>query len=339
MTVLTTPYAGDTDFDRQQPFRVVRAPAPVLGPARAVARQIQRLVAETGARLVVLDPVLPLGLLGHRLGCPYAVVVHGAELSVPGRLPGGRALARRVLDSARLVVAAGKFAAAEARRVSAGVPTVVVPPGVDIERFRPFDGDRAAVRARYRLPEDGPLVVAVGRLVPRKGFDTLIAATALLAPTHAGMTVAVAGNGRDRDRLARLVAATGAPVRLVGRVGDAALPELIGAADVFAMPCRSRWSGLEQEGFGIVFMEAAACGVPQIAGDSGGAAEAVAHGETGFVLRRPDDPEAVAAALRLLLGDADLRRRMGEASRRRAVDEFSYDLLARRLAGALAPLE
>ncbi|MGH9279703.1 MAG: glycosyltransferase family 4 protein, partial [Acidimicrobiales bacterium] len=95
--MLTTPYAGDTAFDRDQPFRVVRSSERVLGPAPTVVDQVRRLVDETGARLVVLDPALPLGLAGGRLGCPYAVVVHGAELSIPSRLPGGRALMRRVL--------------------------------------------------------------------------------------------------------------------------------------------------------------------------------------------------------------------------------------------------
>jgi phosphatidylinositol alpha-1,6-mannosyltransferase len=102
------------------------------------------------------------------------------------------------------------------------------------------------------------------------------------------------------------------------------------------MLCRNRWAGLEQEGFGIVFLEAAACGVPQVAGDSGGAAEAVADGETGLVVRRPDDPAEVAAALARLLDDGDLRRSMGHAARRRAVADFAYGVLAERLAKVLA---
>ncbi|MGH9181606.1 MAG: glycosyltransferase, partial [Acidimicrobiales bacterium] len=109
--------------------------------------------------------------------------------------------------------------------------------------------------------------------------------------------------------------------------------------DVFALPCRDRWGGLEQEGFGIVFLEAAACGVPQVAGDSGGAAEAVASGGTGLVVSRPEDPAAVAAALAPLLDDQDLRRRMGAAARRRAERDFSYDELAARLGDALSGFE
>ena len=125
-------------------------------------------------------------------------------------------------------------------------------------------------------------------------------------PSFPDLTVAIAGAGRDRARLEARVRATGAPVRLLGAVPDDELPRLYGVADVFVMACRDRWSGLEQEGFGIVFLEAAACGVPQVAGRSGGADEAVVHGQTGLVVDDPGDPGRVAAALRRLLADDEL---------------------------------
>jgi phosphatidylinositol alpha-1,6-mannosyltransferase len=118
-------------------------------------------------------------------------------------------------------------------------------------------------------------------------------------------------------------------------VSDHDLPLLDGAADVWAMLCRDRWFGLEQEGFGIVFLEAAASGVPQVAGRSGGAHEAVADGVTGLVVQDPSDPRAVAAALRTLLEDEPMRRRLGHAARERAEKEFDYDVLAARLRAAL----
>jgi phosphatidylinositol alpha-1,6-mannosyltransferase len=151
--------------------------------------------------------------------------------------------------------------------------------------------------------------------------------------------VAIAGGGRDHDRLARLIRTTGAPVRLLGRVAHDDLPGLYGCGDVFAMLCRNRWGGLEQEGFGIVFVEAAAAGVPQVAGHSGGAAEAVVHDETGLVVRHPEDPAAVAEAVGRLLDDPAARARMGVAGRQRAEDAFSYDVLAARLGAALASWE
>jgi phosphatidylinositol alpha-1,6-mannosyltransferase len=169
-------------------------------------------------------------------------------------------------------------------------------------------------------------------------MDVLIDAAAALAPGRSDLTVAIGGGGRDRARLARRVDATGAPVRFLGRVGDDDLPTLYGCADVFAMLCRDRWGGLEQEGFGIVFLEAAACGVAQVAGDSGGAADAVADNETGIVVRRPGQVADVAAALARLLDDPAACRAMGAAGRARAESEFSYDRLAERLGPALAAL-
>ncbi len=131
------------------------------------------------------------------------------------------------------------------------------------------------------------------------------------------------------------MAESGAPVRLLGGVSDVDLPRLVGAADVFAMLCRNRWAGLEQEGFGIVFLEAAAAGVPQVAGASGGAGEAVVDGVTGVLVHRPTDAAHVARAIGDLLDDPAAARAMGQAARRRAEASFDYDLLAPRLAASL----
>ena len=338
VTVLTTAHPGATAFDADQAFGIHRWPGEVLLPTPQVRREIRRVAADVGAGVVVLDPALPVGLLGPWLGMPYGVILHGAEVTVPARLPVARSLLGRVLVDAVSVVAAGGYPAAEAARVAGTqLPMVVVPPGVDVERFQPLSPEQKhRARTEAGLPAEGRLVVGMSRLVPRKGFDVLIAAAALLAPSRPDLTVVLAGAGRDRARLERLVGATGAPVRLLGFVSDSAMPGLLGGADVFAMPCRSRWGGLEQEGFGIVFLEAAACGVAGVAGASGGSHEAVAHGETGFVVSRPEDPVAVAAALARLLDDGALCRAMGVAARQRAELHFSYDHLARRLAGHLA---
>ena len=336
-TVLTTPHEGAASWDAAQPFRVVRTPERVLLPTAGLARRIDALAAEVGASLVVLDPALPLGLLGPRLARPYGLVLHGAEVTVPGRLPGTRALLARVLRGASEVVAAGGYPAAEGERAAGrSLPVTTVPPGVDTDRFVPLDAEQVAkARALFDLPDDARVVVSLSRLVPRKGMDVLVDAAARLAPERPDLVVLIGGSGRDRGRLDRLVARTGAPVRLLGRVPEPDLPALYGCADVYAMVCRSRWAGLEQEGFGIVFLEAAACGVPQVAGTSGGAAEAVADGATGVVVRSPRDSGAVAAALASLLDDPARRDRLGAAARARAVDEFDYDVLAGRLAAVL----
>jgi phosphatidylinositol alpha-1,6-mannosyltransferase len=343
-TVLTTSWPGVAEWDAAQPFRIERTRQRVLLPRGRLVERVRRLATDVGASLVVLDPALPLGLIGPRLDLEYAVVLHGAEVAVPGRLPGTRQLLRRVLRPAAGVIAAGGYPAAEAARALGGADRLrsvaVVPPGVDTDRFRVLlPGERAKARAALGLPTEGRLVVSVSRLVPRKGMDTLIAATARLAPRRPDLIVAIAGAGRDEARLRRRIASTRAPVRLLGRVADDQLPALYGCADVFAMLCRDRWGGMEQEGFGIVFLEAAACGVPQVAGRSGGAAEAVEEGITGTIVNRPADVDDVAAALGRLLDDEDLRQRQGAASRRRAEVEFSYDVLASRLSSALSELQ
>jgi len=333
IAVHTTPHAEALAFDSEQAFVVTRSREPVLLPTPTVVRRVRNLAERQGAELVVWDPALPVGHAARRVGRPYAVVLHGSEVTVPGRLPMARSILARVLRGASLVICAGNYPAAEAERAAGcTLPTVVVPPGVDTDRFRPLDeAERASVRRELGLPVDAPLVVSVSRLVPRKGMDTLIRSAARLERTEPDLVVAIAGSGRDRRRLEGLVASTGAPVRFLGRVPEELLPGLYGAGDVFAMLCRSRWGGLEQEGFGIVFLEAAAAGVPQVAGESGGAAEAVAHERTGLVMGRPNAVEQVARTLSDLLGDRERRAEMGREARRRAEAEFSYDVLARRL--------
>ena len=335
--VLTSPYAGAAEFDAEQPFRVERVREPVLLPHPVMVRRIDTLAEDIGAALVVLDPAVPLGLVGPSLRLPYDVVLHGAEVTVPGRIPGSRHVLGTVLRGARHVVSAGEYAAREAERAAGrALPVTVVPPGVDVERFRPLTApERCAARARFGIPPEAELVVSISRLVPRKGFDVAIRAVAALAPGRPELVLAIAGSGRDERRLRRLASDLAAPVRFLGRVAHDDLALLYGCADVFTMACRTRWGGLEQEGFGIVFVEAAACGTPQIAGDSGGAAEAVVDGVTGRVISRPERWNDVAGAIEELLDDDDRRSAMSAASRERAVSEFSYDVLARRLGESL----
>jgi phosphatidylinositol alpha-1,6-mannosyltransferase len=320
-------------------IRIERLPARVLVPTPSLVRHIRHSAERVGADLVVLDPAFPLALVGPKLGMPYAVLLHGAEVAVPGRLPVSRSVLAHVIRGADLVISAGGYPAAEARRALRGKgmpPVVEVPPGVDLDRFTPMDPEgRVRARVDLGLPAGGPLVVSVSRLVPRKGMDVLIDAAAALSPRFPDLTVAIAGRGRDAERLAGRVAESGAPVRLLGGLSDDDLPRLVGAADVFAMLCRNRWMGLEQEGFGIVFLEAAAAGVAQVAGGSGGAGEAVEDGVTGVVVRRPSDAGDVARAITSLLADPSRAAAMGVAARRRAEASFDYDLLAPRLAASL----
>ncbi|MEY2581820.1 MAG: phosphatidyl-myo-inositol dimannoside synthase [Ilumatobacteraceae bacterium] len=338
--VLTSPYPGAAAFDASQPFQIERTREPVLLPHPWMVARINHMAARVGAELVVLDPALPLGLVGPSLDLPYDVVLHGAEVAVPGRLPGTKQALGHVLRGARHVIAAGSYPAREGERAAGReLPITVVPPGVDTDRFRPLDdAEKAAARARFGISQDAELVISVSRLVPRKGFDTAIRAAAILRKSRPDLLLVISGRGRDEHRLRKLVSELDAPVRFLGRVGNDELPALYGCADVYTMLCRNRWAGLEQEGFGIVFLEAASCEVPQVAGDSGGAEDAVVDGVTGVMIRHADDPREAARALERLLDDPSLRKKMGCNGRARAVEEFSYEGLARRLGVSLDAL-
>ena len=339
--VLTSPHAGAREFDAQQAFRIERVREPVLLPHPLMVRRINAMAKDFGADLVVLDPALPLGLIGPNLSLPYDLVLHGAEVTVPGRLPASKQTLAYVLRGARHIVAAGGYPAAEARQAVGGdLPITVVPPGVDVDRFRPLSSaERLVARHHFGIAADKELIVGISRLVPRKGFDTAIRAVALLKDSRPNLVLAIAGSGRDRERLERLSRDLDAPVVFMGRVSNEDLPLLYGCADLCTMLCRNRWGGLEQEGFGIVFVEAAACGIAQVAGESGGAAEAVADGVTGLIVHQPDHTQTVATAFADLLDDAPRRQAMGVASRIRAVNEFSYDVLTQRLGKSLGALQ
>ncbi len=336
--VLTTPHHGDRQFDAEQAYRVERTRDPVLLPHPLLARQINRLADDHGAELVLLDPALPIGAIGPALSHPYGLVLHGAEITVPGRLFPARLALGPILRRAALVVAAGQYPLAEAERAAGRtLPSVVVPPGVDPVRFSPVDlARRSELRHEFGLPDTGSVVASISRLVPRKGMDVTIRSVARCAQQGLDIHLVIAGDGRDRSRLDRLASSVGCPVTFLGRVPDDRLADAYRVADLFVMMCRNRWLGLEQEGYGIVFLEAAACGIPQLAGRSGGSHEAVVDGITGRVVDEPGDVTAVAAALAGAVADPSALAAMGAASRHRAETDTSYESRAAVLAAALA---
>jgi phosphatidyl-myo-inositol dimannoside synthase len=335
--VYTTSYEGSATFDAQQPFRVERAPQRFLAPSPGLIDRVNGLARAVDADLVLLDPALPLGLIGPHLDRPFGIVLHGAEVTIPGRIPVSRAILARTLRAASLIIAAGRYPLAEAERCAGRqLPAIVVPPGVDPVQFRPFDDEeRQLARRGFRLAEDQFVVATVNRLVARKGLDVLIRAAATLAGQGMDLRVMIGGTGRQHHRLARLIDELRAPVELLGRLSTEDVGRLYGAADAMAMLCHNRWLGLEQEGFGIVFLEAAAAGIPQVAGWSGGAHEAVEDGVTGIVIDQPRDHLAVARTLQSLHADPDWCHKLGQAARARVCSEFDYDLLALELQSAL----
>ncbi len=298
--VVTLDHEGAAEWDAAQDFRVERLQRRWMAPTPGLVRRVNGLARDHRADLVVIDPVGPLGLAAGsiprvRYELPVVAVLHGAEVTIPARHPLFRRGMRACLRNVDGVVSAGRYPLAEAERCAGPLRSVLIPPGVDHRRFTPLDeAARAAARRRFGLPDAAQVVLGLSRLVPRKGFDVLIDAVARCRGAHPDVVLAIAGTGRDEARLRRRASRAGLDVRFLGRVDDAELPSLYGAADVFAMLCRDRWFGWEQEGFGIVFLEAAACGVPQVAGRSGGSWEAVAHGESGLVVHPTDANTAFA---------------------------------------------
>jgi len=330
-------------FDDETDVVVERIKAKTLFfPTRRALRAIEDAITRHQPDLVLLDPAWPLGLLGPRLSKPYGVILHGAEVTIPGRLPLIASSLRYILRHASVAVCAGTYPEQEARR-NAGEympPVVQIPPGVDTSRFVPLDPSRRDdVRKKLGLDPDALLVSSYSRLVPRKGMDTLIKASAKLKVNIPNLQVAIGGSGRDRDRLEKLAVRLNVPVVFLGRVADDDLSPWLGASELMVMDCRSRWLGLEQEGFGIVFVEAAASGVAQIAGRSGGSHEAVIDGVTGSVVAKSRSANALAVAMGELLTDNEQRARYALQARLVSEERFDWNALALRLGNGLQPFD
>ncbi len=341
LVVYAPRWRGDTHvrFDAEQPFEVVRHPTTLMLPTAMVARRARQLVRSHGCSTVWFGAAAPLALLGpslRRAGAERVVAsTHGHEVGW-SMLPGARQALRRIGDGTDVVTyvskyTRGRFAAAFGPRAA----LEHLPPGVDSDDFRPDASARMELRRRYRLGER-PVIVCLSRLVPRKGQDMLIRALPRIRRRIDGATLMIVGGGPYADRLHALARETGMDEHVVF-TGSVAGDELVAhhnVGDVFAMPCRTRGAGLDVEGLGIVFLEASACGVPVVAGDSGGAPETVLDGETGRVVDGRD-VEQIADALIWVLSDPDRAGRLGAAGREWARSNWRWDVLAGRLAELL----
>ncbi|MFF4791112.1 glycosyltransferase family 4 protein [Streptomyces sp. NPDC001276] len=323
-------------FDAEQPFTVVRDRTTMLLPTPGATRRAVALLREHGCAAVWFGAAAPLGLMApalRRAGAERLVATtHGHEAGW-AQLPAARGLLRRVGESTDTITYLGEYTRsriAAALTSEAAGRMVQLPPGVDEKVFHAGSGGDE-VRARLGLT-GRPVVVCVSRLVRRKGQDTLIRAMPRILAAEPGTVLLIVGGGPYEKELRALAARTGVSgsVRFTGAVPWAELPAHYGAGDVFAMPCRTRRGGLDVEGLGIVYLEASATGLPVVAGDSGGAPDAVLDGETGWVVRG-GSPEETADRVVTLLGDAGLRRRMGERGRSWVEERWRWDLLAQRL--------
>jgi phosphatidylinositol alpha-1,6-mannosyltransferase len=333
------PAWDDADaFDASVAYRMFRQPERFLWPTPDVGRRVRDAAAEFGADVVLFGATYPLASLGPglaRRGTPYLAAAHGFEywLSIA---PGPHALMRRATSrAARVPVMCSEFVARVVRTaVPDPVPVSVLYPGADVDAFHPgLPVDD--LLARHGLT--GRRVVAcVSRLVRRKGQDVLIRAMPRIRERVPEAALLIVGGGPARDRL-EAMAALEPPGSVVfaGQVSEEDLPRYYRAGEVFAMPCRTRHGGLEVEGWGNVFIEAAACGVPVVAGDSGGAREALVDGATGLLVDGTS-VEAVAGAVASLLEEPARARAMGAAGRARVERHFTWSRAAAQLGGWLA---
>lgn len=327
--VLTARAAAGETYDADLAYPVQRvAPRPLL-PGPALLRQIRAAAAAHDADVVVFGASWPLGELAAHVTLPTVALTHGHEAGMVR--VGLGPLIRRVakgLDAMGVISAFTRDALSP--WVAAHTAVHHLPPGVDTERFHPrVDG--SAVRARLGLADDQPLVVCLSRLVARKGQDVLVEAWPRVRGRVPGAHLLIAGGGPRGEHLRRRVAALGleAAVTLAGPVGRDMLPALHAAADVFAMPCRTRLAGLDVEGLGIVYLEAQACGTAVLAGRSGGAPETLLDGETGLVTDG-SSPACVGSALVTLLRDPDRCRAMGVAGRTFVEQRYAWPVVADR---------
>ncbi|MGB5110124.1 MAG: glycosyltransferase family 4 protein [Mycobacterium sp.] len=341
LTVYAPKWKGARDYDEQAGYRVVRHPTTLMVPEPTVATRMRALIAEHDIETVWFGAAAPLALLSplaRRAGATRVVAsTHGHEVGW-SMLPLARTALRRIGDDTDVATyvsgyTRGRFAAAFGPQAC----LERLSPGVDVDRFIPDAAARSELRARYGLG-DRPVVLCVSRLVPRKGQDMLIRAFGRIRARVPGAALVIVGGGPYREDLQKLAQRSGVAddVLFTGGVPAQELPAHHAMADVFAMPCRTRGAGLDVEGLGIVYLEASACGVPVVAGRSGGAPETVRDGETGRVVDGTD-VDAIAAAVGDLLADPDTAARMGAAGREWVVQNWQWRTQGARLQRLLTP--
>jgi phosphatidylinositol alpha-1,6-mannosyltransferase len=341
VVVHTARQRGAAAFDATLPFTVVRDPSPLMVPIPAITRRAAALVRGYSCDQVWFGAAAPLGLMApalRRAGARRLVATtHGHEVWW-SRVPLTRPLIRRIGAGTDVVTYLGEFCRswiAPALAPADRARMVQLTPGVDDTTFHP-GADGASVRARYGLG-DRPVVVCVSRMVARKGQDMLVRALPQIRSQVPGAALLLVGDGPHRRAVEKLAARLGVRQHVVftGRVPWEQTPAYYAAGDVFCMPTRTRLAGLEPEALGICYLEAAATGLPVVAGDSGGAPDAVLEGENGYVVNGRD-VAAVAQACIRLLADRELAARFGERGRDWVAQQWRWDDLAIRLRHLLA---
>jgi phosphatidylinositol alpha-1,6-mannosyltransferase len=301
--VYTARMAGSDVVDATTAYPVVRDRSRILLPTRRVARRVEALARQRGCERVVFGASAPLGLLAsglrRRAGIEHVTAMtHGHEVWW-ARLPVTRFALRRIADQSDVITYVSTYCRDQitpALSARARGRMTELRPTIDHTRFRPgLDG--SGWRQRLGLAADAPVVLAASRLVRRKGQDLLIQGWPDVLQATPGARLVIVGDGPARRRLGRLARASGVgeTITFVPGVSWEEMPPVYAMADVFALPARTRLWGLQPEAFGIVYLEAAACGLRVVGGASGGAAEVVRS--VGGVAVDPRSSAAVASAV------------------------------------------
>lgn len=309
---------------------IIRDRAKILLPTPRVARKLSHIIKSHKIVVAAFGAAAPLGLLSasmKRAGVKKTVALtHGHEVWWAKVFPFNLAM-RRIASTVDTLTYLGNFTHRAISRSISGKSAqqmVRIAPGIDVEHFSPVDSSK--LRKELGL-EGKKVIVSVGRLVHRKGQDHLIESLPEIVKRVPNAHLLMVGKGPYLDHLAKLVAVNHLEdhVSFIGRIQYAQLPQFICAGDVFAMPSRSRLAGLEVEGLGIVYLEASSCGLPVVAGSSGGAPDAVIQGVTGVVVDGTNNSE-IAEAIVSLLKDPDKAQKMGAAGRQWIIESWRWEI-------------
>jgi phosphatidylinositol alpha-1,6-mannosyltransferase len=342
VVVHTARQTDDVELDTSLPFRVRRDPSPLMLPTPDITKRSIELVRDLGCDTVWFGAAAPLGLMAAKLKAAgvrrTVATTHGHEVWWAST-PGARSLLRRIGDRNDVLTYLGTYTRhriSRALSAEAGLRMVQLTPGVDETAFHP-GVDGSSVRAAHRLV-GRRVVVCVARMVERKGQDMLIQAMPLLRRQVPDAALLLVGDGPYRTKLEALVDRLGLREHVIftGALPWPQTPAYFAAGDVFAMPCRTRKMGLEPEALGIVFLEASAVGLPVVAGDSGGAPDAVQDGVTGYVVDGRSTSD-IADRLAELLLDPARSKEMGEWGRRWVEQRWTWDDVVARLQALLRP--
>ena len=324
VVVLTSKHKGWEDFDKAQKYPVSRHNTEMLLPTKAVGDHAIKLIQEHDCESVLFGASSPLGLLSKRLknnGIKKSVALtHGHEVGW-AFTPGLKQTLKKIVKDIDKLTYLTKFTfdkISETLSESDLAKFEQLTPGIDINMFNPqnvTNGQAQIIRDRFKLG-NRPVVVCVSRLMPRKGQDTLIAVWPEVLKKVPDAQLLIVGGGSYKQNLHKKMFDNDVhqSVIITGSVSFDELPGFYAAGDVFAMPVRTRNLGFDVEGLGIVYLEASASGLPVIAGDSGGAPDAVIEGVTGFVLNS-NNKSALAAKIIELLLNKELSHRLGKQGR------------------------